>query len=383
MKKVKLFYGIGLISIFICANHYGGGIVYGLLYLVVAIPIVALIYLQLIYGKIKMKCDHLPEVVSKNVPFFYETVVENHSALCGANVALCFSESILDPEKNNKEVFFLLPREKKQMTRLLASPYRGQFEVGIDQIIISDPFNLFDRYLAIKKKQSILVVPTLVVLGSLKGFEMLKRPFVRQMRQEGEIDNELRNYEVGDPMKTVHWKASAKKSALLSRKVLMNEEKSYELVLDCFDHSDKALEDRMIETLLAVIYFLISQGEKCHVSMGSFLEEELLTYDQLYAVQRSCAVLKFDEQKSLSEKLEEMRRMRRCIGRWLLITSYVDQRLIMTLREMTIRGERIVLYVVNDTLEKEDLEELWKVGVMSFQVNLENKLEMCLEEEKN
>jgi len=213
---------------------------------------------------------------------------------------------------------------------------------------------------------------------------VLSKPLERGARLDGELDTELRNYQIGDSMKAVHWKASAKKRTLLSRKMIMVEETDYKVVMDCspleaMEEDRNSLEDCMIETMLAITYYLVRQGERSLVSLEQSSEKEITSPEEVYALQKACCFLRFEQEQKLEDKLRQMLAMQRGVGRFILIVHKLSEILITTMKQMLISGDRLVVFIVSDELSKSDLEELWRVGIMCFQVKTEGLLKEWLE----
>lgn len=238
-----------------------------------------------------------------------------------------------------------------------------------------------------ENKQQVLVLSQLIRLNSLRGFERLDKPFERATRQMQELDNELRSYQIGDSMRSIHWKASAQKRTLLSRKTISIEDKDYEIVLDCSVleiETDKRIqiEDRMIETMLAVTYFLLVQKEICHVQLDTLLDKRITSHEEIEMLQKISCFIKFEKEGSFSEQLKQMVAEKHSVGRWLMIVYRIDKLLVSVLEQMVRHDDRVMVLIVNDDLSKDDLEELWRVGIMSFQVKTEGALGAYLEREE-
>jgi uncharacterized protein (DUF58 family) len=99
------------------------------------------------------------------------------------------------------------------------STRRGLFEVGPHRLVVADPFGLRSATLASRDRSPVLVVPR------IHPIPVRELSAIGQDEREGDRPgsdhfHSLREYVVGDPMKAVHWKASAKSGTLMVRRMV-------------------------------------------------------------------------------------------------------------------------------------------------------------------
>jgi uncharacterized protein (DUF58 family) len=97
---------------------------------------------------------------------------------------------------------------------------RGVYQIGPIEVTSGDPFGLFARRAVLAEQQPVVVYPKIVPLRQL-GFAMSAGFGVRQRRRALQEDPSrvagVRAYRPGDPLRRIHWKATARQQALQVR----------------------------------------------------------------------------------------------------------------------------------------------------------------------
>lgn len=160
-------------------------------------------------------------------------------------------------------------------------PKRGKYEFNNLSLEIRDFFNIF----TIKKsltKDSVRVYPksrvlpdTLFELGV--GSEGIKQS--RSNLEDPHMIREMRRYHVGDSLKRINWKVSAKYGELYVRRGEQNKGIDYLVVIDmCEDiynlDQDGAKEESLIAEALAVSALLLKEGKEHKVVVNGLERKE-------------------------------------------------------------------------------------------------------------
>jgi len=96
---------------------------------------------------------------------------------------------------------------------------RGEYLVGPTVLEAGDPWGLRRRVLAEREQTAVLVVPRVVPVGEVVGFA----DAVDDLDGEtagGDVFHSLREYVVGDPMKNIHWRSSARAGTLMVKRLV-------------------------------------------------------------------------------------------------------------------------------------------------------------------
>lgn len=89
----------------------------------------------------------------------------------------------------------------------------GTYAVGLRSVEVFDLLGLFSRVISVDERCVVRVLPRIWRIDRLNGSELTTTENVRSVRTTLSDDMDyaaVREYQLGDPMKTVHWKMSAR-----------------------------------------------------------------------------------------------------------------------------------------------------------------------------
>lgn len=123
-------------------------------------------------------------------------------------------------------------------TYALQANMRGAFRFGPIEIRVRSPLGLLQRQIRIGAPQALKVYPD---FGALAGYALLATDhrlsqigvLQRRRRGEGMDFHQLREYRLGDSLKRIDWKATARMHRLISREYQDERDQTILLVLDC------------------------------------------------------------------------------------------------------------------------------------------------------
>jgi len=170
---------------------------------------------------------------------------------------------------SNAQFLMLMPNEMVPISYSIRFPRRGYHQIGPLMLETGDFFGLQRRFRTDEKQEYVTVMPTVVYI---KSFQVSTRRPHGPIRVSNKIYEDptriygIREYVPGDPIKSIHWKVSAKTGKL--------QVKTYEpatvlgatLALDMFEENylPQNREERMelaITTTASVAYLLHLSGE--------------------------------------------------------------------------------------------------------------------------
>ncbi|MCX8026848.1 MAG: DUF58 domain-containing protein [Thermodesulfovibrionales bacterium] len=152
---------------------------------------------------------------------------------------------------------------------------RGNNKIDNISVCSVFPFNFFIRCRGIKKGQTILVFPQPLICPSLSANTI----DANKHKGETSVDNigfeadllSIRNYIIGDPLKYIHWKASAKTDKLKTKELSSLETEPVIIDLDSLPFD--------IETRLSCATYLINQFYRAKIPFGLKIGEEVFEPD--------------------------------------------------------------------------------------------------------
>jgi len=106
------------------------------------------------------------------------------------------------------------------------APYRGRYRLGPVQAVASDPWGIFEVHRSLGEEQAVLVYPRPVELPRFflrrpQGVES-DHPLARRPLEAGLDFHGVREYQPGDDLRRVHWKAVAHTGRLFIREFEKN-----------------------------------------------------------------------------------------------------------------------------------------------------------------
>ena len=175
--------------------------------------------------------------------------------------------------------------EKKNWRVPISSKYRGNFQIGPTSIYSSDLFGLFGQKQQFNGVTRLIVYPKIISvenlslpadrpLGDLKGRNQL---FEDPLRITG-----LRNYEPGDPLRRIDWKATAKTGEMQSK--VYHPSASQHLYIfmniDTLNHSWEGFLPEELETTISVTASIAVWANTQRYAVGLLANGSLLGSDR-------------------------------------------------------------------------------------------------------
>lgn len=113
--------------------------------------------------------------------------------------------------------------------------YRGLYEIGVESVDVSDPFRIFRIRKNIHNYSSVRIYPRTLPLDTYeeRAASDTPAPFTRAAAtpDAAEAAN-IREYRMGDQLRSVHWKLSAKADDLMVRDFNTNDDRRTCLIID-------------------------------------------------------------------------------------------------------------------------------------------------------
>ena len=296
-------------------SFYGGTISYGFFFGVTLIPVTSIFYLVCVYFRFKI----FQELGSRNIvceePVAYYFVLQNDDlfAFSGVSVRM-FSDFSYVEEMPDEREYELLPGESFKYETQLICKYRGEYEVGVKEIVVTDFFGLFRLHYTVTGTVKALVVPRVVKVSELKGISDIIALLQREaLRMNTEYDVLTRDYVSGDALKQIHWKAAAREQKLKVRNRIGEDKQGVTIVFDtnrC--HKDNRvylpIENKILELTLALGFFMAEKNISTSVYCGQrginhMQIEGIKTFDAFY---KRISGITFTEEEHLAEIIAQM-----------------------------------------------------------------------------
>ncbi len=401
MLKNRLIY-IGLIiGSGVFATFYGGNIPKMLFWFLLLLPVTSVLYTVLVYLRFRM-AQTIPAVkVVKNQQVPYHFVMANEDFFPFFHMKIHFlSDYSKIEEKTMEKEFYVLPKERIEMDSMLCGKYRGSYQVGVNSIEITDFLCLFSIRYPIMSKLKIIVWPRVVNLSHMTLSDSAtdsKNMKYAVAPKSDVLDLELRKYAPGDRIKLIHWKASAKKRELMTRKCAEDEKNETILYMDLTpvgeDERRIEKEDKIIEISLAIAkYYLVKKEQFTVMYDGNRKDLQTLksysirTQRDFETFYTDCVNLYFSAEQTEENVIREYRASGVSDSKFYIFVSTVfHEEIYKALCDLFRSGAQITYFYVHEAIAKEDeksenmIADLQKQGVMIYRILPEDEIEKVLQ----
>lgn len=392
MQRNRMIYAIFLVGSMLLVSFRGGAITYAFFYLSLLIPLVSLSYTFYAYKRLQFYQTTPKRVVVKGEVLPYEVTFQNHDRIPYTNIKAYFYEenSEVAASQTMKE-YDLLPGDQKKLESQLQCFYRGNYEVGVKNIEVTDFLNLIKMTYPAEWPLRLTVLPRVVKLNQLVIAASEEDPKSTRFaigNQMESLENQMRAYQPGDTFRTVHWKASAKKGELLVRQPNCPIKRENILLLDLSPTGEEgvmklSIEDKMLEIVLAITQYYV---DKRILSSIYFLQGELKGYviqneEDFGVFYERCVSLYFNEEVEIAQLLMAQFMKHGDLGFYIIITHCLSESLLQVGNEMIGKGGQMAVLLVSDVLSKETrtrLDKMTMLGIKVHQIKSKDLLEDVL-----
>ena len=330
---------------------------YALFYFSLLVPVMSLIDILFVLNSFKFHQEAGKKTIVKGDMVNYSFSLSNENFILYSGIKVCFinEKSYVIGDYEEKE-YCLMPGDKEIVETKLCCKYRGEYFAGIDYFIISDYLNLFNIKYSLTSKLPVTVLPRIVHWKHsdlIKEDKDEKKPMFSQ-KQEERLDVQVRKYIKGDPMKHIHWKASARTGELMTRMYYSTLKKQVMVLMDLSAIEGEGnerilLEDSIIEETLAVGNYCKNKKIPAFVCFdnGSYVKLLINTINEWNEFYMLCSKIPFDSKLNNYELCHESEKWVRDVSNVILITNNLNSKLYDELKYGYKQCDVCILLVVN------------------------------------
>lgn len=270
MKKNRIIWiTLWLLSL-VGISFYGGTISYGFFFIMTLIPVFSLLYLLYIFVffRIYQFTDGRDFVVNDAVPYSFKLINEFHLPFAGIRVKF-FSPFSTINELSDKTEYELMPGSGITRETTLVCHYRGEYEIGIKEVIVTDYFRLFSITYKNNESKRVTVAPQLVRLQSMGSYQMHTNDSPAKADKPDIVGRE---YIPGDDVRFINWSQSARTGTLMTREKTGEEGNGIYIIMDSCRYSSDPYEylpseNKVLELTIAIAMFFCEKNigvTECH-----------------------------------------------------------------------------------------------------------------------
>ena len=379
MKKPNLTLGVCFGFFLLCALSMGNR-TYLLISIIIALAwVFSYVSVQLAEKSVKVRNGLSGTKVNRGEVVSMEIAVSHTSPLPIAPVALKMRATSNTPAGTIH--LTQLGKRRQRVVHKFAADHVGAMFPGVDSYVVSDVFGFFKReHEPPTAGQELLVLPVpfevepLTFAAGDMGVETMKRAM-----EDPSSPSDIRAWQQGDPLKRIHWKATARKRELMVRQF---EEPALPDALVLLDTSPPHLtegwpeekraflKDAILETAASVVNCQIRQDNPVRMPLVGDRPMEYSSRMGLPLLLEELARCTFNEterfERVVMMQLAELRKT----GAVVIITSRLTSALVELLVRMKRMGPNVRRYLV--TYDPEEAAVAPLVGRMqqaSIEVN--------------
>ncbi len=184
------------------------------------LPLPMLLYALVAKSALTVTMISESATTEKNTPYTYEFDIENHSPL-----AFPFIDAILSiPQSNSVRCtqrtvrLSMAPLSAYHMKNTVAFRFRGTYDIGVKCFYVYDFFRMFRIRVPVSYLTSVYVLPRRLSMDDLLA-QAVADSTVRTVSSPLVFDrlevSDIRDYRMGDSLKSIHWKLSSKAEELI------------------------------------------------------------------------------------------------------------------------------------------------------------------------
>ena len=256
--------GLFILSLIIISN-IGGPASYGFFFFTLFVPLVSFIYTIIVYIRFKIyqRIDTRTVTAGNATPFFF--TLQNEDVFTHSGVQTHFFSDFSSITDLDDEEYELMPHTGISRETLLLCRYRGEYDVGIKSVTVTDHLRLFSITFRNRETIKAIVLPRLELLPDSVSPENVIDPAGSFSRDRKLPDIPVRGYVPGDDIRLINWKATARSGKPQVRTFTGEASPACRIFMDSCRYSEKPedhlpLENKILETVLALTYFLAEHG---------------------------------------------------------------------------------------------------------------------------
>ncbi len=182
---------------------------------ILLLPFVLLIYVLLAKHTLSVSMLSDPITTEKNTPYTYEFRIENHSPLAlpfiEAQMSIPQSNAVRCTERTVR--LSMAPLSSYHMKNTVSFRFRGTYDIGVKCFYVYDFFRLFRVRVDVENLTTVYVLPRRMHLDETAAHSV-SDDTARTVRSPLVVDklevSDIRDYQSGDSLKSIHWKLSSK-----------------------------------------------------------------------------------------------------------------------------------------------------------------------------
>lgn len=275
MRKNRLVYYFLWILSLVGISFYGGIVSYGIFAALTLVPVIMYAYLVFVLITFTLYQELGSKTPVCRTPVSYYFTLQNETEFAFARLKVVFYEFGVDyGALQADDEYELMPKEGRRVSTNIVCKYRGEYEIGVKKVIITDFLGLF--HLTYKNREPLKVDVLPAIEYPSENLEIDRPLFAnRSGKNMPEVrDIPVRPYGEGDSLRGINWKATAKNLKLMTATMSSEERSSLHILLDTCRYGKEIFEyipreDELLTHLISLVIYYVSRNISVVVSYYS------------------------------------------------------------------------------------------------------------------
>ncbi len=270
MAKRNIIYTLVTFAFLMSALYSGEKILYVAAYVLLMLPIISGLALLVTVLRYKYFEDISTPQVQRGQKRLYTLNVSNEDIFVYPYIRVVFYTGHLKLRSDfNDQLFYLWPGKSYTLQKEVYCKHIGVYDIGVKSFEFRDFFGLFNMRISLRaEKKQVKVYPRMISLQNFKLFctayqDASQSSMKKGMEDRSEI-TEVKKYASGESLKNIHWKLSAKRNELMTKKFNIPHNRSVFVYCDLnIAHQGEDfldVKDMIIESCIAVLNDCLLKG---------------------------------------------------------------------------------------------------------------------------
>lgn len=369
MGKNRMIYGIVVVVLFIFIYLRDSAMTYTAFYAALVMPLISYGLAVLTRKNVVAKTELVQTFVKKNEPSTYKVTISNNGFLPCFFACAVFDFESLGLESEEKQAFFSLkPFGTFENEAMIRGKYRGVYDVGVKNLYVYDFLGLFRLRTAGQDTTKLIIAPNVITVPAFTAEITTQGETVVKRHMKGHDYSqvpELRQYQLTDSYKQIHWKASAKRQELISKDPQEIEQlatvffinnrrilKSLELTL--------SREDKMIDMVVSAMSHCHQLGHRMSMHTLTWANPIFTTdFTRLY---HDVSALSFEENGEIHQVLNGYLNTGQVLENIFVFTQEMDRYFIESVQGFKYIGSNVTVFLFGHAPDSQ-LRKLQSLGI--------------------
>ncbi|MBO4458903.1 MAG: DUF58 domain-containing protein [Butyrivibrio sp.] len=318
-KKGVIIFLLFLAAGLVFSSFYGGEVSFVWLYSAILLIPVSFLYILINYKFLSIYQEMGTHRVLKGDEHSFMFVFENEGLLPVHKMQLrTYKDRCMLGDVEDGMLLSLGSFNRKELSSPISCKYAGTYDVGLAEVLFTDPFGIFSVSFDVPYKFRAIVSPRITDSGekAVDIENIINNTGLKSLMQFEDIPgSDAREYQKGDAVSAINWKLSARLSRIMVRLPERKEKRTLTMIMEAVDVPESKQDteflkdrDRFLEFVVSCAYSFAVQGVPTKIVYPSGVVKEHIvnSYESFFEFYGTVADGVFYGTKEDYDKLQEI-----------------------------------------------------------------------------